>query len=438
MKSIIIVLALGLSGCAALGGPKVISDRYAKITTDSANTPPVNIDVATDEADPKDGGIAITALSDRGQAALIEQTKGSPPLKLKSSKPSSDFTVTTTGSITRKMVMTIWPERRLPLGDRIDSIDVKLKVRPDQAGAWRISSWTQASDGTTVKIVGKLTDERAQKLTAETGITTGAALTGLKVGGEASHTVTSAFDIDDETPFVASVSDGVARLRSVAGWRHNLMKGYEIDVVVSTLEDFSDAAMNGEYLVSFSPLRIKDEKNEGQMLPAPAAKIELTETLSFMPKDAWRPICGRAELDYSVRHISNPAGARTFSEADDEVATQTGHDDIDFLLASPPLAPVYGLILRKHPLAYTNSSGRINDIKFADFAEAMAFFTWIEVTKDVTGRLSDGATFGLPGPNGISHLIAADLPFLQVGVVNLSNMERARAALLQGCSRPAK
>ncbi|UTP38326.1 hypothetical protein M9M90_14010 [Phenylobacterium sp. LH3H17] len=438
MKPTIIVLVLGLSGCAAFGGPKVISDRYAKISSVATPAPPVRIEVATDEADPKDGGIAITALSDRGQAALIEQTKGSPPLKLKSSKPPSDFSVTTTGSITRKMVMTLWPEKRLPLGDRIDSIDVKLKVRPEQAETWRISSWTQASDGTTVKVVGKLTDERAQKLTGESGITTGAALTGLKVGGEASHSVTSAFDIDDETPFVASVSGGVTRLRSVAGWRQNLMKGYEIDVVVSTLDDFSDAAMNGEYLVSFSPLRIKDEKNEGQMLPAPAAKVELTETLSFMPKDAWLPICGTAELDYGVRHISNEAGSRTFSESDDEVQPQMGHDEVGFMLAPPPLTPVYGLWVGKRPLAYMNSAGRISDIKFADFADAMAFLTWIKVTKDVTGTLSNGVTFGLPDPKGVRSLTAADLPFVQVGVANLSRMEKAKAALLRGCPGTAR
>ena len=83
MKRAVLPFALSLSACSALTGPPQIEDRFASSTSPNTPAPAVTIAVSSAPVDSPKSGTSITQLSDRGQAALIELTKGKPPVTLK-------------------------------------------------------------------------------------------------------------------------------------------------------------------------------------------------------------------------------------------------------------------------------------------------------------------------------------------------------------------
>jgi hypothetical protein len=196
-----------LGGCAALTGQKpVIEDRYKTYTSSTINTDAVTLSVSSSEVATTPGGVAIAALSDRGQAALIDQTKGSSP------------TVVLRNSISRHLTVTILPVAFLPPGDRVYAIKVSLSVYPFPSDRWKIASWTQASNGQVVIDLGKLTDTSTSKATISSGIDIAKFLPNLTVTGENGETRAREVEIKDTNDFDAAVdNDGVAWLYETAG-----------------------------------------------------------------------------------------------------------------------------------------------------------------------------------------------------------------------------
>src|SRR5206468_5755191 len=208
-----IVMPVLLTGCAALlPQPRIIEKRFGSYSIKDDSVPPIGIAVATADTEAQSGAISIKELSDRGQAALIEQTKGKPPVQLKAGAKDPGATVLD-NTIKRRVIVSVLPERFLPAGDRVDAIKVRLSINPDQPGGWKIASWTQASNGQIVIDVGKLTGVSSSKVSAETGLKIADILPDFKVSGENSRSLTEELAVRDTTDLDAAVdADGNASL----------------------------------------------------------------------------------------------------------------------------------------------------------------------------------------------------------------------------------
>lgn len=381
-----LALALALlSGCAALTGQKpVIENRFAPTNTISMPIPQVKIRVSSSEVANAGGGISLTALSDRGQAAMVEQTKGKPPTTIKGGGGSRSV-VTTRDTISRHLVIAIQSGSFLPPGDRVDAIRISLSVHPSQADRWAISAWTQASNGEKVIELGKLTDTASSKVSAETGLNIAKFLVDAKVSGESSQSSVREVQLKDVTEFDAAVDqDGVAWLTETAGWRQNLGHNLAVDVVLGT----EKLELDPSGTVVFSDLETKAA--DGSSKPAEAKDVSLLPGVVYAPiKFEREPVCGIATLDYRIRHVIE--GASTFSESDDKIEFKNGSDKAAFLISPAPWIPYYVLRSAGRPMSYKRGMAPPASLVFESLDDATAFRDWLRLKAPAGGALGNAA-----------------------------------------------
>jgi hypothetical protein len=424
-------LSLLLCGCTALAPSRpLVDNRFARElqpTTTAGDQ--IQIAVASAEAEAQPGGIPLNQLSDRGQAALIEQTKGKPPLIVKKEAEETAASVVLKNTITRRLIMTIRPSQFLQPGDRVDAIRVQLKIAPARAAAsapqWRIISWTQASAETPID-VGKLTGVSSTKITASTGLNLPNLLPGLTIGGEADKSLTQEFQVRDVTRLDAAVDQwGVAWVDETAGWRvdlgHNLAA---IDVVALA------PSTSPVKVVSVGPL-VKD-KDPGKGLPSPAKDLRIRTVDVYAPNgDPNVPICGTALLDYRIRHIVNPAAQATFSEADDDVAYVPGSSTASFIFAPPPYQATYVVAVGTEDIQYQDESGN-HALLFLTLEEATAFKNWLAAIRPAGGKIGRIA-LGTLRP-AFDHLSGDDFNHLNVQPSNDAALRAGTAFDPTACS----
>ena len=374
-----------LGGCAALSGQKpVIESRYSTYAPSTLVADKVKLSVSTSEVASTPGGVSLMALSDRGQAALIEQTKGKPPTII---KPASGPTkaVILRNSISRHLVIAIQPESFLPPGDRVDAIKVSLSVFPETSDRWKVSTWTQASNGQTVIDLGKLTDTATSKATISTGLAIAKFLPNLTVTGENDQTSAREVEIKDTTDFDAAVdNNGVASLYETAGWRQSLAHNLSVDVVLTT----NTLTLHPSPTVSVSDLSIEDGKGNSSL--AKPSQVKFIPGSVYSPIDfEGQQICGKATLTYRIRHITNGGGA-TFTESDDEVEFRIGTTEVPFLFSPSPYEPGYVIGIGAHTLVYSSGAGPQTSLVFASLEEATDFRNWLRQTTPAGGKLSNG------------------------------------------------
>lgn len=374
-----------LGGCAALGGQKpVIENRYSTYAPPTVAAEKVTLSVSTSEVASTPGGVSLTGLSDRGQAALIEQTKGKPPTTI---KPASGPTkaVVLRNSISRHLVIAIQPEGFLPPGDRVDAIKVSLSVFPASSDRWKVSTWTQASNGQTVIDLGKLTDTATSKATISTGLNIAKFLPNLTVTGENDQTSAREAEIKDTTDFDAAVdNNGIAWLYETAGWRQSLAHNLSVDVVLTT-----DALkLRPSPTVSVSDLSIDDGKGNSSL--AKPSQVTLIPGSLYSPIDfEGQQVCGKATLTYRIRHITTGGGA-TFTESDDEVEFRLGTTEVPFLFSPSPYEPGYVIGIGAHTLVYSTGAGPQTSLVFASLEEATDFRNWLRQATPAGGKLANG------------------------------------------------
>lgn len=389
MKRVTVASLLLLPACAALRpAPPIVENRF-RSEVPVSGSPAVFVSATTAEVEGQSGGVPITQLSDRGQAALIEQTKGKPPVQLKPGTDKPSGAVVLRNAIKRRVIVSILPDRFLPSGDRVDAIRVRLRIPPGQAGRWRISSWSQASNGQTVIEVGKLTGVSSSKITAETGLKIADFLPDFKVGGESARSETQEMQVRDATEFDAAVdASGTAWLVETAGWRADLAHNLSMDVVATTPE-ISTRGVPG-----ISTSSLAQEEGEGKGQPTSPANVRLREITIYKPLEGQvDPVCAVVTLDYRIRHIANDAGRATFSESDDDVQYVEGTNAAGFLFAPPTYAPAYVIEAAGRELHYRMGSRRPVVLHFASLEEATSFRDWLTQTSPPTGRIAN-ATLG--------------------------------------------
>ncbi|HEX7943019.1 MAG TPA: hypothetical protein VF495_00045, partial [Phenylobacterium sp.] len=404
-------------------------NRYLKATFPTTPTETtLKLAVSTAEAEAPSPGVAITALSDRGQAALIQATGGKPPIKLKPAKSGDVPRVLATTSVTRSLVVSFRPKGFLAPGDRIDAISVALQVDPRQAADWRITSWTQATNGKETLELGKSTRERSEKFTAETGLKIGKPLVDTSIGFESSRSSSEEASLKDTTVFDAAVDEnGVAWLEETAAWRESLAHNLTMDAVISV-----QGATGVLTLVETSDLATVDAT--GARKPAKPDDVLLSELTLVRPADEHRPVCGTANLSYRVRHVI--AGAATFTESDDEVTFAQGTASANYVLAPPSLEPVYGILLGTVPVSYQiKGKPMAAGLNLASLDEAFALLDWLR-TASPKGQVGNG-TIGVNIGGVIRPFTAAELAALKPGLLNPEALKAAREALATGCPTAA-
>ena len=428
--------ALCFSGCAALTVPApIIENRFrAELPAQPDNPQHVTIDVATGPTPDTAAGVPITQLSDRGQAALIEQTKGKPPVAIKQSVPANEIAIAVHDRISRHMVVSIRPATFLSPGDRIDAIKVRLEIGPGQAGGWQITSWTQASNGETTIDVGKATDVNSSKLTATTGTGAISALPNASIGGEVARGDTREANIKDATDFDAAVDgQGHAWLDETAGWRIGLSHNLSMDAEATAAPPLQRWSVD-----STSSLTRDDPKHPGMVIPQSPDQVRLNPIDLFVPQAEGQPLCGRATLEYRIRHIANEAGRATFSESDDIVQPLEGEADTSFLFAPAPLTtiPKYGINIYNKELSYKQPGNSPRAITFTDLAAATAFKDWLVQVKLRDGRLANARLGIASGPNlndDVRPLTNDERKSASVWVSNQNDLDEAWKASSGAC-----
>ena len=427
----VLMAATTLGGCQLFQPKPIVENRHKSVLPSSAQVFPVQIAVSSTAAKSGDGGgVSIKELSDRGQAALITEKKGDPPVTLKDADEGGDSRVEVSGTVKRRIVVAVRPDGFLPPGDRVDALSIGIAVAPAQAGQWKIASWTQASNGSTTIEIGKVSQTSEQKFTAETGLKVTKVLPDATVGFEASRSNTQEATLKDSTSFNAAVDEkGRAWLDEVGGWRENLAHNLEIDVVVSADQEYLDPLP----FVSFSKLRDKDEKAPGKVAFVDPTAVVLSETSSFGPRAPTQVICGVADLTYRVRHITNPEGAATFSESDDIVALMQGKSSANFLLAPPPLQPAYGLRTGAFVVSYQVKADTPVGLRLRSLKEALALGDWLYAKNPRDGKIAN-ATIGVVVGGKIRALTKQEAGQLLAGLLNEGAVKESRANLLKGCT----
>jgi hypothetical protein len=426
MKSVAGLPFLLLCGCEALSPNRpIVENRFRTETAAGAVASQlVRVPVTTPESDSEAGGIAITQLSDRGQAALIEQNGGKPPLQIKG--PAKDAgPVAIRRSIKRRVIVSVLPTGFLPAGDRVDAIELRLELVPGQRSNWRIGSWTQASNGQTVIDVGKLTGVTTSKIGVSSGLKVADLLPDLKVESERATSDTREFQVRDATSLDAAVDEhGAAWLIENAGWRDNLAHNLSMDVVAVA----PDITLEPTPAVSAGPLA--DDKGA----QSPASKVRIRETTVYSPiEGALEPVCGIATLRYRVRHIYNPEGRATFTEADDDVQRLAGTDRAGFLFAPPPLNPTFGLKVGPRSLEYRIGKSMPVVMRFGSLEEATAFRDWLAESNPEDGKLAN-AVVGMRVGTSFRALTPEEIGALTVAPSNGEAMRAAAAADPSACA----
>ncbi len=429
MKRAIPLVLVTTTGCALFQPGPVVENRFRSAPEEKGEVPTILIAATTAPVEVDPGGIKITQLSDRAQAALVTETKGKPPIKLKAGDNDEAPVVSYRDSLERHIIVSVRPKTFLGPGDRIDAIRVELTVRPDQRDDWRITGWTFASNGQKVIDVGKLTDVSAAKLEASSSIKAVDFLPDAKVGGEVSRSQTRELNVKDTTDFDAAVdADGRAWLDETAGWRESLAHNLSMDAIISA----PAARLKQSYVVASSKLTRDDPASKGETIPALPSSVSLTETAIFTHYKEAEPVCGVAKLTYRIRHIVNPKAQGTFTESDDVVRFVTGNAETSFLLAPAPYEPSYSLQTGSLRLSYVPDGGGLTSLVFATREDAIAFRDWVRSVLPQGGKLAN-ATFGIKTAKGYSPGITRDQAKELIAVI--ANPQRAAEAISATKSR---
>lgn len=374
MKKLSPILCLGLCACEALSPNRpIIENRYrtlspAVVQQDTS----VSLAVTTAPVPDDSNDVALTALSDRAQAALIEQTKGKPPIKLSAAEKSTPA-AQLRSSLKRRVIVSVMPSNFLPAGDRIDAIDLAVSLT---TVPWRFSSWSQASNGEVVIEVGKLTGVTTSKLGASTGLKIAKILPDLSIEAARETSDTRELSIRDVTQFDAAVRpDGQAWLVETAGWRQNLAHNFSIDVVAQTPAIELDPAP----AITIGPLYTDDGETN------PPSKLRIKQVAVYNPRGSLDPVCGKATLRYRIRHVAR--GGNTFTESDDDIEHRIGTSEASFLFSPPPFTPTYGLKFGERSLSYKYPAGQEVVARFESLADATALRDWLIKGGYAGGRL---------------------------------------------------
>lgn len=402
-SGIVLLASVALAGCSLLNPPAVVEKRFAKASYAADPTPQVGIAVSTAPAEAKEGA------GDSGAGRVVVHKE-----------------------ISRGVVIAIRPKSFAAPGDRVEAARISIQVAPGQKADWKITSWTQATNGSTSIEVGKLTQETSSKFTAETGLKVSPALPDAKVGFEANRSKTQEADIKDVTTLSAAVDEnGVAWLDETAGWRDNLATNLAISVVISA----NPTATGDSEFVALSGLTKDGAGASKKTQFAPAAEVRLLQTDTFATTAPTKPVCGLATLEYERRHVAK--GADTFSESDDEVVFNSGKDAVTFVLAPPPFEPGYGLQLRDLNVHYQIGGRKPAVVRFATLAEALAFRDWLYAVKPVRGEIGAGGyafKVGVLNDNLVLRALTdTDLSQLFAGLLDVEMLRQSQINLAAGC-----
>ncbi|UAJ10627.1 hypothetical protein [Polymorphobacter megasporae] len=425
MRRLVPLIVVTAGGCAAITGQHVvIENRFKQQQPWGRDEGSVVIDVFTSDVVDPPTTVPLTALSDHGQAAIIDQTGGKPPVGIKAPDETKAGAVSLEGSIKRRIVVAVRTAAFLSPGDRVDAIHVDLSVDgSDRTTPWRITSWTQASNGQTVIDLGKSTDTSTNKLTASTGLKISPVLPGATIGGEADHTRASEVEIKDTTDFDAAVDNrGHAWLDETAGWRVSLAHNLSMDAVLSA----SIPSLVPSPLVSAGPLTRVDPKHKGATLPATPDDVRLSEMTVYSAfADEERPICGRAELTYRIRRIINAKAATTFSESDDRVQFVTGTARTEFLFAPPSYRPTYVLRSNDIVVAYQMPHAQPVILAFQSLDAAAAFAHWFVHAAPKGGTIGGNTVIGKITDAGIVPLTSREIERMTAAPQNFKLLKAA-------------
>ena len=430
LRAGVLIVLVSTSGCAALNQKAIIEDRFKSTTADMSGVPRVSIAASTRNPPADESKIAITQLSDRGQAALITAKSGNPPVELSDESAEKTPRVVVRASTKRRIVLAIRPDNFLSPGDRIDAIRVRLEVAGDHSDGWKFLSWDQAANTETSIDVGKLSIVDANKFTAETGVTLGNSLSDTKLGYEASRTKTQDMEVKDQTRISAAIDEtGHAWIDGQAGWRKDLAGNLVLDATIGV----SLALLPNASFVSVSALTKPAAKEGDPTVLTPAAEVMISELDVYGPKNFLEPICGRAILDYRIRHIAK--GRETFSESDDEITSVSGQSESAFILAPPRLEPGYGIRVGDKILEYALADGRVKGVRFQTLQEAVLFADWLKKAAPPTGALKDNGAIGVEaGLGSMRPLTHAEYHSLMAGLLNVEQVVTAQQNLVKGCA----
>lgn len=378
--------ALLLSGCGALtGGRPVIEQRFASYTYADDTNHSVGIRVSSSEVEKPASGISLAALGDHAQAAMVEQFKGKPPVLIKGPKDPAPI-VTARDTISRHLVVAVQPTTFLAPGDRVDAVQISLKVTPDEPRRWWITSWTRATNGKSLIDLGKLTDTTSSKIGFETGLKVAGFLPDAKLTAENGQATAREVQMRDATEFDAAVDGGGrAWLTETAGWRESSAHNFAVDVVLTT----EARNLFPSPTVSFGDL---ESEVGGRMVPAEAKMVLLRPGVVYAPIEFQRdPVCGVAEITYRIRHVVS--GYSTFSEADDVVEFSTGTDHSTFLISPAPIARYYVLnTVDGRSMSYQMKGAASPSLMmFETLEEATTFRNWLRMRAPSTGELANAA-----------------------------------------------
>ncbi|HEX3423349.1 MAG TPA: hypothetical protein VHS33_08120 [Sphingomicrobium sp.] len=420
-----------VAGCGALLAPHAVVENRFKVEYPAEKDEPasITVDVATAPVEDGSARVSITQLSDRGQAALIEQTKGKPPISITESASQSDAAVAIRNAVRRHLIVAVRSNRFLPPGDRVDAIRVSLAIPREQPGGWSITSWTQASNGETTIEVGKTTDVTSSKFTASAGTSTVTALPSATLGGEIDRNNTREADVKDTTDFDAAVDDdGQAWLEETAGWRVGLSHNLSMDVAATA----PLPQLQRSWFVSASSLTREDPKHPGNSIPQSPDQVSINLVEIDTSNADTKPICGIAHVQYRIRHIIR--GEDTFSESDDVVQPLEGNTSTSFLFAPAPVSPTYGLRSGGEVLAYAQG-GLVGPVNFTDLSAATAFRDWLTQVDPKKGRLANAQIGLAPNLGAVPRpLTVAERRSLEVFNSNGTILAQAEAASAGACA----
>lgn len=422
MKKLAPALCLGLCACEALSPNRaIIENRYRTVLGETAaQGQPIRLAITT-AAVPDDGaGVAFTLLGDRAQAALIEQTKGKPPIKLTAAEKEAGA-AQIRNTVKRRLIVSVLPEGFLPAGDRVDAIALEVALRQ---GPWRFTSWSQASNGEIVIEVGTLTGVTTTSIGLSSGLKVAKVLPDLAIEADRATSDTRAVSIRDTTNFDAAVTeDGKAWLIETAGWRQNLAHNLSIDVVAQT----RDAPLDGAPAITIGPLYGAEGEINGP------AKVRVKEATIFTPRSMLEPVCGEATLKYRLRRVVQ--GGATFTEADDDIQHVVGSATAKFLFSPPPFAPSYALQFGPRAITFRYGPGSPALARFESLAAATAARDWLARVQPSDGKLGDGAQLGYDVDGQFQALSGATATQLDVVTINSKSAMQAATYDPAVCSR---
>jgi hypothetical protein len=421
-----------LGGCALFSSQIEVSRRYQLATVGELNTQCADkagstswcyeASVSAVPVPDAAGGVAATALSDRGQgayltalgakAANLAELKAALATPAKSGGGASPLYEDATSRELR-FVLGIFPSNGFLLpADRLTwaKVTIEPRVGTTRDGKTfdykpaRFVAWTMAANHDEVIDVGSVTATRSDKFTADTGIGIGKPLSDTKAGLELSATREEKADIKDRSSINAAVVDGSAIIVQAAGWRRDLSGNATFDATLALPPEAGSTVV----FTSFSD--INGPPADGVPTWTPAAKMRLAFPQTRLPFNS--PICVRVTLDFVVRRTN--AGDRTFTESDDYVSFLRGRTTRISHIALPAqqiwmiVAPVKNLRLQ----ANTETDTQV--LKFRSRDEALQFLSWLRAVNPAGGKIGNARLhFGDEQPLDITHYEGVDAVYAE-------------------------